>query len=205
MMWAFTRAYATGNAQRFADPHFVYGKLRLWLDRATSQSMTAAQPMSVFERNPIDNLNATAIAVEVTLADGTIMHGRAALDRGRSVHHLLGGDDAFLYLERADGDADFLPKSEIKGLKIIRPVVPQPLRQPSPTSQFDPARVLGVPDDAPWNDVRAAYHRLLKAYHPDKFAGVDLPPEVAAYIDAKAKQINQAFRMIKTARSNEAA
>lgn len=161
--------------------------------------------MPVFERNPIDNRNATAIAVELRLEDGTVLHGRTALDKGRSIHQLMSGNDTFIYLELADGDADFVPKSDIKGLKIIRPVVPQPLRQPSGSMAFDPARALGVQPDATWDEIRAAYHRQLKAYHPDKFAGVDLPPEVAAYLDAKSKQINQAFRMLKSARSGRAA
>jgi DnaJ-domain-containing protein 1 len=165
------------------------------------QAYARDQRMNVFERNPIDNRNAMAIAVEITLDDGTLLHGRTALDKGRSVHQLMSGEDSFLYVERADGDADFIPKASIKGLKIVRPVIPQPLRQPSSSGQFDPARVLGVATDATWDEIRAAYHQAVKLYHPDRFAGIDLPPEVASYIDAKAKQINQAFRMLKAARS----
>jgi len=156
----------------------------------------------MFERNPIDNLNATAIAVEVRLKSGQVITGRAALDKGKSVHHLLRGEDDFLYVELSDGDADFVPKAAIEGMKIVRPVIPQALRQPSHSDQgLDPARILGVNHDAPWAEIKAAYHQMLKAYHPDKYAGVDLPAEVATYLDAKAKQITQAFRLLKSARS----
>jgi len=156
----------------------------------------------MFERNPIDNLNASAIAVEITCQDGTIIVGRAALDNGKSVHQLLAGDGNFLYVEGPDGDGDFVAKSSIKGLKVIKPVQPRALRQPSQTGgTFDPARVLGVDRQAPWDEIHSAYRKLAKLYHPDRYAGVELPSEVAAYLDGKAKQVNQAFRMLKSERS----
>lgn len=156
----------------------------------------------MFERNPIDTFNATAIAVEVRLTGGQTLVGRAALERGQSVHHLLRGGDDFLYVESADGDGDFVPRSVIAGLKVIRPVVPQPLRQPAPAAApVDAARILGVGEDAAWDDVKAAYHEQLKSYHPDKFAHVALPKEVARYMDGKAKQITQAFQLMKAARN----
>ena len=155
----------------------------------------------MFERNPIDNASAIPVAVEVRLAGGATVRGRAALTRGTSVHRLLTSADDFLCVEDADGDMDFIPKSEIRGLKLIKPVVPRPLPQPSVTSDaFDPARILGVARGDDWAAVHAAYRRLAKAYHPDRFAGIDLPPEIAAYLDAKSKQINQAFRVLKAAR-----
>lgn len=156
----------------------------------------------MFERNPVDNWNAVTIAVEVTLDDGRTVVGRGALDRGKSVHKLLDGDDGFFYVETFDGDADFIPKSAIKRLKIIKPVEPRVLMQPGHAEDpMEPARVLDVSDDAPWDEVHASYRRLAKLYHPDRYAGIELPPEVADYIQAKAKRINQAFRLMKAARS----
>ena len=156
----------------------------------------------MFERNPIDNASAITFAVEVRLADGSTVHGRAALTRGTSVHRLLANEDDFLCVENPDGDIDFIPKSEIRGLKLIKPIVPRPLPQPGISAEnVDPARVLDIAPDAGWETVRSAYRRLAKLYHPDRFAGVDLPPEIGAYLDAKSKQINQAFRLLKAARS----
>ncbi|MEL6299205.1 MAG: J domain-containing protein [Pseudomonadota bacterium] len=159
----------------------------------------------MFERNPIDSHNAVLIAVEITLDDGTALSGRAALERGRAVHQLMKGADDFLYVETHDGEADFVPKDEIKRLKIIRPVMPRPLAAPAETGDaaMRPAHVLGVSADAAWDTVRQAYRDLAKRYHPDRFAGVELPPEVADYVEAKAKQINQAFRMMKASRSGK--
>lgn len=152
----------------------------------------------MFERNPIDAHAATVIAVVVTLDDGRTIHGRAALDRGHSVHRLLAGDDAFLYVEQSDGAGQFVPKAQIRGVSIVRPIVPRPLRQPEALlGAFDPRRVLGVGVDAPWPEIKRAYRTLAKRYHPDRFESVDLPAEVAAYLDAKSRQINQAFDILK--------
>ncbi|MEL7302546.1 MAG: J domain-containing protein [Pseudomonadota bacterium] len=157
----------------------------------------------MFERNPIDSHSAVLIAVEIEVDDGTVLHGRAALERGRSVHTLLKGGDDFVYIETHDGDASFVPKDSIKRLKIVKPVIPRPLVTPAHASDeaLNPAAVLGVEADASWEAIRDAYRGLAKLYHPDRYAGVELPDEVSDYIETKAKQINQAFRLLKTARS----
>lgn len=159
----------------------------------------------MFERNPIDNANALAIAVEITLDDGRTIMGRAALDRGTSVHKLLTAAGDFLYVQSYDGDDDFIPVNTIANLKILKPVKPSALRQPTQAgADLNPAHVLSVDPHADWDTIRTAYRRLAKLYHPDRYASLDLPDEVAAYLDAKAKQINQAFRMLKGGRSGGA-
>ena len=156
----------------------------------------------MFERNPIDNHSALTIVVEVTLADGRQLAGRAALSQGKSIHQLLDGQEGFLYLEDFKGEATFLPKAEIKGLTVVRGAPTQPLIQPGAASRdVDPSRILGVARDASWDEIRASYHRLVKLYHPDRYAGLELPPEVARYLDGMAKQVNLAFRLLKTAHS----
>ena len=155
----------------------------------------------MFERNPIDNRSAMAVAVEIALADGSVVTGRAALSAGRGIHQLLSGDEPFLYVEQFDGEQAFIPRTEIKGVKLIQPASLRALSLPvADASSFDPHRVLGVPKTASWDEIRAAYHRLTKLYHPDRFAGVELPPEVASYVEGKTRQINAAFRLLKSPR-----
>ena len=156
----------------------------------------------MFERNPVDNINAVSVAVEITLDDGSGMVGRAAIDKGKSVHQLLNGEGDFLYVEGPGGEGDFIPKASIKGLRIVKPIQPRALRQPPPSdSAPDPARVLGVEAAAPWADVHAAYRRLAKMYHPDRYSSIELPPEVQAYLEDKAKQVTQAFQLMKASRN----
>jgi len=153
----------------------------------------------MFERNPVDNLSAVTVAVEVTLADGETVTGRAAVPNARSVHKLMDGGEPFLYVEQFDGEASFIPKASIKALKLVTPMRPQPLNsRAADATNFDPFRVLGLSRDAPWDDIMSAYHRLAKVYHPDVYASVTLPPEVATYLTARASEVNAAFRLLKS-------
>jgi hypothetical protein len=152
----------------------------------------------MFERNRVDNSSVTTVAVEITLDDGTVTTGRAALPPSRAVHKLLDGPDPFLFVDGFDGDSTFVPKASIKALKLIQPVRPQSLYLPiADATAFDPYKVLGVAKDASADDIKAAYVTLTKRYHPDLFAAVTLPPEIHAYLEARAKQINAAFRVLK--------
>lgn len=152
----------------------------------------------MFERNRVDNRAETLVAVEVTLADASKIAGRAVLAPGKGVHKLLVGDDAFIYLDVFDGDGTFVPKAEIRGLKVLTSVKSQTVTLPIPDARnFEPYRVLGLEKGASFVEIRDAYHRLSKLYHPDRYAGVELPREVKAYLDAMSKNINAAFHALK--------
>jgi DnaJ-domain-containing protein 1 len=158
----------------------------------------------MFERNPVDNTMTATVAVELSLDDGSVVTGRAAMPPGRLVHKLMDGAEAFLFVETFAGESCFVPKTSIKGLKLIATAKPQPLRVlGSDAASFDPWKALGLEKGAAFDDVKAAYHRLTKQYHPDAYAGVVLPPEVATYIDARCKQINAAFRVLRSSRKAE--
>lgn len=160
----------------------------------------------MFERNPVDNSSVMTVAVEIAMTDGEVVTGRAALPPSRQVHRLLEGNDPFLYLEQFDGEGRFIPRAGITSLKVVATVRSQALRLPAvDANSFDPWRVLGVEKGSPWDDVRAAYHRMAKTYHPDRFAGMDVAPEIAAYLEAKTKQINAAFRVLKSPNRHAAA
>lgn len=153
----------------------------------------------MFERNPVDNNSAVTVAVEVLLADGTVVTGRAAIASARAVHRLLEGTDPFLYVEQFDGEATFVPKASIKSLKLVTPLKPVPLTtRVQDASNFDPYRVLGITREAAFDEIRGAYHKLSKLYHPDVYASVTLPPEVTSYLSARASEVNAAFRLLKS-------
>jgi DnaJ-domain-containing protein 1 len=154
----------------------------------------------MFERNPVDNSAPASVVVEITLDDQTVLTGKATIPHARAVHKLMDGSEPFLYVDVTGGDATFVPKASIKALKILTPTRTQSLPSAQIDSSFDPHRALGLSKSASFEEVKTAYHRLTKMYHPDVFAAVTLPPEVAAYLDGRAKQINSAFRMLKGAR-----
>ncbi|MEQ1715446.1 MAG: J domain-containing protein [Hyphomicrobium sp.] len=152
----------------------------------------------MFERNRVDNRAETLIAVEITLADASTLAGRAVLPPGKGVHKLLDGDEAFLYVEVFDGDGAFVPKSEIRNVKVIAPARNHTTALFIPDARnFDPHRVLGLEKGASFEQIRDAYHRLSKVYHPDRFASIDLPREVKAYLDAMTKNVNAAFQALR--------
>lgn len=160
----------------------------------------------MFERNRIDNASEPTVAIALSLEGGETLAGRVALPKSRQVHKLLDGDEKFLYVETFDGEGQFVPKASIKGLKVMPAERVRPLMLAFPDATgFCPYRVLGVDKGAPWDDVRAAFHRMTKIYHPDKYASVELPPEVRTYLESKAKEVNAAFRMLRATASGKAA
>lgn len=159
--------------------------------------MDVLPQLAMFERNRIDSRSETLIAVEIKLANGEVIAGRAVLGAMKGVHKLLDGEEAFLYVEGFDGEGTFVPKADIKGLKVLNAgkSVAGSLQVPEARG-FDPYSTLGLEQGATAEDIRAAFHRLTKVYHPDRYAGVDLPKEVAAYLEAMAKNVNADYRAL---------
>lgn len=65
-------------------------------------------------------------------------------------------------------------------------------------SYKDPYKVLGVDPTASDDDVKQAYRKLARKYHPDKYADGDLK-ELA---EEKMKEVNMAYEEIQRIRSN---
>ncbi|WP_204485852.1 J domain-containing protein [Caldicoprobacter guelmensis] len=57
---------------------------------------------------------------------------------------------------------------------------------------MDPYKVLGVRPGATQEEIKEAYRRMVKKYHPDKFAGTDLE-EVAK---EKMQEVNEAYSLL---------
>ena len=58
--------------------------------------------------------------------------------------------------------------------------------------------MLGVSQNATEDEVKAAYRKLVKKYHPDQYKGTDYE----ATANEKLKQINEAYDMIKNGRTS---
>lgn len=152
----------------------------------------------MFERNRIDTAEMKAVGVELTLTDGDVLKGRIAVPAGRGLHDALNGSAQFFEFETYDGQRSFLSKSAIRDVRMLagerRPELGQRLRD---ADGFDPLTILGLKAGATWEEIRQAYHRLSKTYHPDRYATAELPAEVAEYLAAMARRLNAAFAALE--------
>ncbi len=69
-------------------------------------------------------------------------------------------------------------------------------RRNSDKSGFNPHAVLGVEKSVTAEDLREAYLALVKRYHPDRFASMDLPQEMKDYAAAMQARINMAYQQL---------
>jgi DnaJ-class molecular chaperone len=53
-----------------------------------------------------------------------------------------------------------------------------------------------VARDANPEDIKTAYHRMARLYHPDRIASYELPDEVKDYVRTMLVRINLAFEQI---------
>lgn len=153
----------------------------------------------MFERNRVDSVDQGQVAVEVTLHGGEVQLGKLTMPAGRAVIDHLNGAAAFVEFEPYDGERTLLAKSQLRSVKALQ--VPrvgtlgQKLRD---LDGFDPFQILGVERSASWEAVRGAYHRLAKAYHPDRYATAELPDEVNTYLSGMARRINAAYSVLES-------
>jgi DnaJ domain len=117
---------------------------------------------------------------------------------GRTLFEVLNGSNAFLEFEPFGGEKAYLAKSTLKSVKLIS--VPRAHNLSGKLREidgFDPYGVLGVPTEAPWDQVRGAYLKLSKTYHPDRYATAELPDEVRDYLSNMARRVNAAYAALE--------
>lgn len=153
----------------------------------------------MFERNKVDNsLQQSSVPAEITLASGGIRKGRFFITASRSIYDVLNGDTQFLDFETYDGERALVAKSTIAAVRLVSVPAAAALKlRQRDAGGFDPQAILGVAPDAAWDDIRHAYLRLSKSYHPDLFGGVVLPPEVRDYLADMSQRINAAYHALE--------
>jgi DnaJ-domain-containing protein 1 len=137
----------------------------------------------------------TAVPVTVTRTDGSTQRGRIVLPFQKTLEEVLNGPAAFIEFQPYGGPPAFLAKSEIRALSHSHVPTPSEInvRLTSTSESVDPFDVLGVPRGSPLGEVRKAYYKLVKLYHPDRYAHAELPDEVAAYLAGMARRVNAAY------------
>jgi DnaJ like chaperone protein len=65
-------------------------------------------------------------------------------------------------------------------------------------------RILGIAPEAPLEEIRLAYHRLVLETHPDRVIAQGLPPEYVALATARTARINAAYDTLARGRADAA-
>ena len=160
----------------------------------------------MFERNRVDNgansQHQSAVPAEVTLDDGDVLTGQFLISASRAFSDVLNGESQFFEFEPFGGERRFISKHAIRSVKVLQVGSANGLNARRPVEgAFDPYTTLGLKADAAWDDVRHAYLRLAKTYHPDRYASVDLPPEVRDYLQAMSRRVNAAYVALEAPRN----
>jgi sRNA-binding regulator protein Hfq len=137
--------------------------------------------------------------VAVTLKDGTTTTLSIRLPLTSKLSDALNNADAFLDVLEADGRQSFVAKHAIQRVELVDvPKVDQLSlqRRRSDNTMFDPFAVLGVHRGASQDEIKQAYYQMVRKYHPDRFATMDLPKEMIEYTAAMLVRINLANEQI---------
>ncbi len=155
----------------------------------------------MFDRSRTDNVERSVVAVRVVLADDRDLSGKIHVGGGRNLFDMLNGPAQFIDFETLEGERSYLAKGALRSIQIMAAPKAVALPQvPQCNDALDPYAVLGLPAGTEWETVRERYLTLAKAYHPDRFANVELPQEVADYMSATTRRVNAAFAMLDASR-----
>ena len=61
--------------------------------------------------------------------------------------------------------------------------------------------VLGVSSDASLQEIKKAYRKLVKQYHPDKLSADSVPPDYIEFANKRIREINEAYEYLEKAKS----
>jgi hypothetical protein len=155
----------------------------------------------MFERNRIDNAPETiAVPVEIGLVTGEQVKGKLMVPVGRSPLEFLNSLGAFVEFEPYGGERQLLAKTQIAAMHLAGVPKSPALNTPhAGAADFDPYAILGVSRGCSRDEVRQAYLRLSKTYHPDCYSGVALPDEVKTYLETMARRLNAAYAALEQA------
>jgi DnaJ-domain-containing protein 1 len=138
------------------------------------------------------------MSVTITKNDGEVVRGNLRLPMSGRLFDAMNNPDQFFDLETLDGDRIFLAKhsvTKVEGFELPR--VDQLARRNHDSAVFDPYGILRVPQGASPQAVRESYLALARTYHPDRFSGIDMPPEMRDYAHAMLTRINVAYQAIQ--------
>jgi hypothetical protein len=146
------------------------------------------------------------VSVEIILEGGRELSGKLIVPPGRTLAEVLNGGASFIEFRPAAGDRTFIAKAALRSVRPTSgPPAPDLWAGPAEGGNFDPFAILGIKPGTPHEQVRDAYLRMAKVYHPYRYAAADLPREVHDYLSAMVRRINAAYDAVQAAQRKPAA
>lgn len=136
------------------------------------------------------------VTVELACADGRRLLGKVVVPYGSDLVRVLNGGSRFIEFEDMDGSIRFVAKDAMIEIIEAKNKKPPKLHHPVLDETQSAYRVLNVAETASHEEVRAAYARLAKRYHPDQYTTVELPHEVASYMSRMFEHVSMAYQAI---------
>ncbi len=153
----------------------------------------------MFERNKVDNVtpqvHTVMVPAEVTLTDEGPRPGKVAVPSNKSLAEHLNSAAPFIEFEPLGGERAWIAKTAVRQVKVVTLSEARLPRVQGDT--FDPYEELRIARTASFEEVRAAYVKASKLYHPDRFTGIELPPEIKAYVEATQRRLNASYALLE--------
>ena len=128
----------------------------------------------------------SAVLAEILLADGSTVLGTVFQPNQGRLTDVLNDDRKFLPVQMAEGNFVAIAKSAIQKVSLHAP-------EPPPYRGSDPWRILGVKEGASPEEVKQAYHQLVRAHHPDRIKATGLANEYEELATKNLARINDAY------------
>lgn len=141
------------------------------------------------------------------LRDGLTQEGALLIPRHKAARDVVNDEAPFIEFESDAGAVAFFLKDEIARIEPLDgPAPARPQSDPvgerasaASAPRFfgdDPHAVLGVSRDADATAIRRAWIDLARAWHPDRLAALDLPPELIRHAQAVLARVNAAYERL---------
>jgi DnaJ-domain-containing protein 1 len=135
---------------------------------------------------------------KITLVDGKSQIVSVKLPMSGKLTDAFNNSEAFIDIITGDGTQQVINKATVARAEAADPPRAglNQQRRSSDKSGFNPYAVLGVEKSAGADELRQAFLALVKTYHPDRFASLDLPQEMKDYAAAMQARINMAYQQL---------
>ena len=144
-----------------------------------------------------DKVNRTPVFL--TLGDGSVQTVSIRMPLSNRLADALNNGDVFLDALTPSGQQQFIAKAAIRSVRSANVPKSDQLDTEAGapgSATFDPYAVLKVARGATPDEIKQAYHRMARLYHPDRVASYELPDEVKDYVRSMLVRINLAFEQI---------